>query len=252
MSGTLSCREPVYPSWQDAVELLPHAGIHGLEANQRPREELAEVVAGAQEHGVEVLTLATHVNLDAEESVAGYVAALDAAGSLGIPIVFTSASGSERELDDYMSDLRDLADEAQERGAVIALETHRPFCPNADRMLATMDAIGHPNVGINFDTGNIYYYNRDLASADELERVVEHVVSLHLKDTEGDYESFDFPVLGRGVVEWDRIFGTLDAAGFDGPLTLELEGPVVHGKARDQRHGAVVECVQFLRSIGVG
>ncbi|MGC9316850.1 MAG: sugar phosphate isomerase/epimerase family protein [Armatimonadota bacterium] len=251
MPGTLSCREPVYPSWQDAVELLPEAGIRGLEANQRPRAELAEVVAGAQEHGVEVMTLATHVNLDAEESVTSYLTALDAAAALDIPIVFTSASGSERGVDDYMSELGDLGDEAQERGVVMSLETHPPFCQNADRMLETMDAVAHPNVGVNFDTANIYYYNRDLTSAQELERVVEHVVSLHLKDTDGTYQSFDFPVLGRGVVELERIFATLDAAGFDGPLTLELEGPVVHGKDRDERHNAVLDCVQFLRSVGV-
>ncbi len=251
MSRKFSCREPVYPSWQDAVELLPDAGIHGLEASVRPLEELEPVVTGARERGLEVMTLAGHLNLDDDETVAAYVASLDAAGQLGVPILFTSESGGEQERDSYMGRLRDLSAEAAARDVVIALETHPPFCPNADEMLATMRAIDHPNLGINLDTANIFYYNEGLDSADELERVVDHVVSLHLKDTDGAFKSFDFPVLGEGVVQFERIFAILDRVGFDGPLTHELEGPITSGKSLEERHAAVVASMDYLRAIGV-
>lgn len=251
MSRKFSCREPVYASWQDAVSLLPNAGVHYLEAQMRPAEELGAVVTGAAEHGVTVLTVAGGVNLDSDESVATYLARLDAAAQFGVPIAFTSASGKEKDRDYYMGRLRELAAEAERRGVVISLETHPPFCQNADQMLATVDAVAHSHLKINLDTANIFYYNHGLDSADELEKIVDHVASLHLKDSDGSYESFDFPVLGRGVVRFERIFATLDDAGFDGPLTLELEGPVVGGKDRDERHAAVVACMEYLRSIGV-
>ena len=251
MSRKFSCREPVYASWEDAIELLPDAGIHYFEAQVRPAEELGAVVSAAEEHGIKVLTVAGGVNLDAEESVTNYLAGLDAAAQFDVPIAFTSASGSEQERDYYMGRLKELAEEAERRGVVISLETHPPFCQNADQMLETTSAVAHPHLKINLDTANLFYYNEGLDSADELERVVEHVASLHLKDSDGSPKSFDFPVLGQGVVQWERIFATLDEAGFDGPLTLELEGPIVGGKDRDARHAAVVACMDYLRSIGV-
>ncbi|MGD9495125.1 MAG: sugar phosphate isomerase/epimerase family protein [Armatimonadota bacterium] len=246
-----SCREGVYPSWQDAVRLLPEAGVRGIEINQRPPQELDPLAAGVRAGGLEVTSLSTHVDLDSDDSVTAYVAQLEAAGRLGIGVVFTSASGRGRESTWYMHRLADLADEADMRGVVMALETHPPFCMNADTMLGTISAIDRPNVGVNFDTANIYYYNRGLDSADQLAKVAQHVVSLHLKDTDGGYESFEFPVLGQGVVDFPRIFAILDEAGFDGPLTLELEGPITSGKSLQERHEAVLACMEYLRSIGV-
>ena len=131
MARKFSCREPVYASWQDAVELLPDAGIHYFEAQVRPAEELAAVVSAAKEHAVKVLTVAGGVNLDAEDSVTNYLAGLDAAAQFEVPIAFTSASGSEKGRDHYMGRLKELAEEAEGRGVVISLETHPPFCQNA-------------------------------------------------------------------------------------------------------------------------
>jgi sugar phosphate isomerase/epimerase len=251
MARKFSCREPVYGTWQDAVQRLPQAGICGLEASMRPADDLQELVTGAQEHGVEVMTLAGGVNLDSEESVAAYLGALDAARQCGVPIFFTSANGTEREREHYMGRLRELAQEAEERSVVISLETHPPFCQNADQMLETVGAAGHSHLKINLDTANIFYYNEGLDSADELERVIDHVASLHLKDTDGGFHSANFPVFGEGVVQWERVFATLDRTGFDGPLTIELEGPLVGGKDLEERHAAVVACMDYLRSLGV-
>ena len=104
---------------------------------------------------------------------------------------------------------------------------------------------------MNFDTANIFYYNEGLDSADELERVVDFVASMHLKDTDGGFKSPQFPVLGQGVVQFERIFATLERAGFTGPLTLELEGPLMRGLDAPARHQAVLECMEYLQSIGV-
>jgi len=118
-------------------------------------------------------------------------------------------------------------------------------------MLATMEAVDHPALRVNFDTANIFYYNEGLDSADELERVIDYVVSVHLKDTDGGFKSGNFPVLGEGVVDFPRIFGTLEDAGFDGPLTLELEGELMRDLDAPGRHEAVKGCMEYLRSIGV-
>lgn len=247
--STFSVREPVYRGWENALDLLPGSPVRGLEVNARPADELGDIVAALRDAGIEPMTLAGGVKLNDDASLAAYLGALDAMQQFDVPIFFTSASGE----DDHARAaglLRDLAEEAAGRGVVIALETHPPYCQNADGMLATMEAAAHPNLRVNFDTANIFYYNEGLDSADELERVIDYVVSLHLKDTDGGFKSNRFPVLGQGVVQFESIFRTLEGAGFDGPLTLELEGALMRELDVQGRHEAVLESMQHLRSIG--
>lgn len=244
-----SVREPVYRGWENAVKLLPETSIDGFEVSVRPADELADIVAALRDAGIEPKTAAGGVKLNDDASLANYVGALDALKELEIPIFFTSASG-EDDFDAAMDLLRDLAEKAAARDVVISLETHPPYCENADRMLATMEAVDHPNLRVNFDTANIFYYNEGLDSADELERVTDYVASVHLKDTDGGFKSGNFPVLGEGVVDFERIFATLEEAGFEGPLTLELEGELVRDLDVEGRHLAVKDCMDYLRSIG--
>ncbi len=245
-----SVREPVYQGWQNAVRLLPETSISGFEVSVKPPEELADIAQQLRDAGIEPMTAAGGVKLNDEASISAYIGGFDALAESDIPIFFTSASGEE-DFDVAMGMLRDLADHAAARDLVISLETHPPYCENADLMLRTMEAVDRPTLRVNFDTANIFFYNEGIDSADELERVIDYVASVHLKDTDGGFKSGNFPVLGQGVVQFERIFATLEEADFDGPLTLELEGEQVRDLDVDGRHQAVRDCMEYLRSIGV-
>ena len=251
MPGIISLREGGYGSWEAAVEHAPQAGIHHLEINVRPLEDLQAIAAAAGAKGVSILTLSGGVNLDSQESMDGFISMIEACEALQVPMFFVSANGKEADRDTLIMRLRGLGEEAASRGVMLSLETHPPFCTNGDEMLETMAAVSHPAVRLNLDTANIFYYNEGLDSADELERVMAYVASLHLKDTDGGFKSPDFPVLGEGVVQFPRIKQFLDERDFTGPLTIELEGPVVAGKDVAGRHEVVVGCMDYLRSIGM-
>jgi sugar phosphate isomerase/epimerase len=251
MPGTLSIREGVFGSWQNAVEYAPTAGINALEVSVRPLDQLKELAAAAEAVGVQILTLAGSVNLDLEESIDAAIQTLEACHQLQVGIFFCSATGKELDREIHMARLRNLADEAKTRGVTISLETHPPFCQNADGMLQTMRELNHPNVRINLDTANIYYYNEGLCSATELERVIDVVASVHLKDTDGGFHSPNFPVLGEGIVDFPRIRGILEAASFAGPMTIELEGPVVSGKDLPACVAICKACADFAKNSGL-
>lgn len=87
-----------------------------------------------------------------------------------------------------------------------------------------MEAIKHPAVRVNFDTANVYFYNQNVTAVGELGKVIDYVASVHLKDTTGGYEDWTFPTLGTGVVDFAEVFRMLNARGFAGPFTMELEG----------------------------
>lgn len=248
MANKISCREGVYGGWEQAASYLPKAGIQYVEVQVREAAELKKVADGYRAKGVTPLTIAGGVNLDDAAAIEKVKAACEAAKQVGIHHYFLSAHGADRAAS--MAKLRDLGVHAAKCGVTICLETHPPFCLNAAEMLKTMSEVNHPNVRINFDTANVFYYNQNIDSADEIEKVAKYVASVHLKDTDGGFKSGNFPVFGEGVVQFKRIFKTLHGVGFDGPLTMELEGDLMKGLDADGRHGKVVACMKYLKSIG--
>ena len=96
-----------------------------------------------------------------------------------------------------VANLRRLGDAAAEVGITLALETHKGPTQNAAAMLALMAEVEHPGVRLNFDTGNIAYYNRGADPCDELEKVKHLVHNVHLKDNRGGFEDWYFPAAGR-------------------------------------------------------
>jgi inosose dehydratase len=121
--------------------------------------------------------------------------------------------------------LRRIGDAAGSLGITVALETHKGPTQNADAMLRLMDELDHPQVRLNFDTGNIVYYNQGADVIAELERVKHLVRNVHVKDCRGGFEEWYFPAVGDGgAVDFRRVRETLDSVGFRGPYTVEIEG----------------------------
>jgi inosose dehydratase len=148
--------------------------------------------------------------------------------------------------------LRRLGDCAAEHGATLALETHKGPTQNAHSMLELMSDVDHPHVRLNFDTGNIAYYNQGADPCDELEQVKDLVCNVHLKDNRGGFEDWYFPAAGDGGrVDFGRIRRILDGAGFAGPYTIEIEG--IAGEPEpglDGRQERVRRSVAHLRACG--
>jgi inosose dehydratase len=148
--------------------------------------------------------------------------------------------------------LRRIGDTAGALGLTVALETHKGPTQNADAMLALMAELDHPAVRLNFDTGNIAYYNRGVDPCDELERVKHLVRNVHVKDNRGGFEDWYFPAVGDGgAVDFARVRAILDGVGFTGPYTIEIEG--IAGEPEpglEARHERVARSVQHLRACG--
>ncbi len=144
-----------------------------------------------------------------------------------VPVVVTGvgqpAEGAERAA--VVAALGRLGDLAGSLGLTIALETHRGPTENADAMLRLIAEVDHPAVRLNFDTGNLLYYNRGADLLAELERVKHLVRNVHLKDSRGGFEEWYFPAIGDGgAVDFAGVRLVLDSAGFTGPYTIEIEG----------------------------
>lgn len=172
----------------------------------------------------------------------------------GVPVVVSGAGqpADDDERRTVVAHLRELGDTARSLGMTIALETHKGPTQNADAMLMLIKEVDHLHVRLNFDTGNIAYYNRGADPVLELERVAHLVRNVHLKDNRGGFEDWYFPALGAGgAVNFTRVREILDGVGFTGPYTIELEGvggePEPGLEARQQR---ITQSVEHLRAAG--
>ena len=159
------------------------------------------------------------------------------------------ASSSERRT--IVDHLRRLGDTAGQHAITLALETHKGPTQNAEAMLALMDEVAHPHVRLNFDTGNIAYYNQSADPCAELEQVKHLIANVHLKDNRGGFEDWYFPALGAGGVDFTRVRRILDGVGFAGPYTIEIEG--IAGEPEpglEGRHDRIASSVRHLRACG--
>jgi L-ribulose-5-phosphate 3-epimerase len=249
--NVVACRAESYdPFVLLAYEHLAGLGIRHVEIPVPKAAELNAAIAELGRHGLRASSL--HGECDVRRAdVADQVAAqMPAFAATGARIMFVSVKAEGAPLATVYGRLREAGAVAAEAGVTIVLETHPDLVTNADVGLATMQGVNHPNIRINYDSANIYFYNHGVDSAAELRRLAAFVGAVHLKDTDGGYRSWNFPALGRGVVPFKDIFAVLDAAEFQGPYTLEIEG--IEGETRTQRMvcDRIAESVGFLRGLG--
>lgn len=169
--------------------------------------------------------------------------------------VVVSGAGQPVDLEErqrILEHLRRIGDMAGTLGITVALETHKGPTQNADAMLTLMDELSHPWIRLNFDTGNIAFYNKGVDPVAELSRVAPLVANVHVKDNRGGFEDWFFPALGDGgAVDFQRVRDVLDHVGFTGAYTIEIEGiggePEPGLVARQER---IRRSVDHLRSRG--
>ncbi len=81
-------------------------------------------------------------------------------------------------------------------------------------------------LGLNFDPSHYQLYGNDIPWA--VRQWGERIFHVHLKDCVGvpgglPGETFTFPLLGEGVVDWPAFFAALDDIGYRGYLSVEFE-----------------------------
>lgn len=133
---------------------------------------------------------------------------------------------------------------AAERGITLILENHYKddfweypeFAQKMDVFCELVDAIRHPNFGVNYDPSNAF-----LAGEDPLEllfRISDRVVTMHASDrylkegtiadlrneeegSLGYAKRLSHGEIGKGLNDYDAIFTELKRVGFDGWISIE-------------------------------
>jgi len=225
------------------LPLLPKlkaGGFDGVEVPLfRPSEfATADIAKGLAENGLEcticsVLTgglsvisedaavrRQTRVHMEDCVKTAAEVGAKIMAGPLYSPVGYLP--GRRRTADEWkwaVDCYQSLGPVLQQYGVTIAIEPlnrfETYFLNTAQDAAALCDQIGHPNVGVLFDTFHANIEEKDIAQG--YRTVGRHLKHVHTCEN-------DRGIPGTGHVEWKSVFQALHDLKYDGWLTIESFG----------------------------
>lgn len=252
MGNIIACNLGSYRQFgAGAYTHLAEIGLTNVEIGVPSAESVDEVQSNLKAHGLTATSLLGRCDVQSETVVSDFQPTLEIADKMGVKIIFASVHAGDTDKNVVYDRLCAIGENAAPSGIKVCLETHPDLIHNGEIALETMQAVNHPNICVNFDTGNVYYYNHNVTAVGEVQKVVPHVGAVHLKDTNGGYRTWHFPALGEGVVDFKAVFQTLNDAGFYGPFTMELEG--IEGENLDEAgvQARVAGSLQHLKDIGV-
>ncbi len=248
----IACRIGSYGEYvEDGWAHLPSIGIRHVELMCPDAAELPDLQSKLADHGLAASSLHCVCDIKRDDVVDVLKPQFDRFPELGTNVCFTSVHAGDTPRETVWKRLREIGEAAAARDVVVAMETHPDLVENAENSRATMDAVDHPNLRVNFDTANIYYYNEGASAVDELRESAEFVASVHMKDSSGKYRTWDFPTLGQGVVDYPAVFQIMRDRNFAGPFTMELEGTEGVILNREERLKHVADSAEYLKAIGV-
>jgi sugar phosphate isomerase/epimerase len=164
---------------------------------------------------------------DAEVDLARWVAAAARLDQPAMRITLGSPASRGTEpanvlVDRLVAPVGRAADAASAVGLALAIENHGDL--RAGELRDLIERVGRRNVGVTLDNVNLIRLGDDMLEGTRI--LAPLTLMVQLKDhLPGDPTAWGGPIctaLGEGVADLDGILGILSAAGFDGPVCVEL------------------------------
>ncbi|MFH1919086.1 MAG: sugar phosphate isomerase/epimerase family protein, partial [Planctomycetota bacterium] len=250
-ANVLACRMANYGKFQSAAwPHLPSIGFKHVFMNVMPPGEVEATKKLLAEHGLKIAVIRGDTDLSRPTSVDELAVQLETCERLGVRYMFLSPKHSEVSKEVACERLRRAGDVARRHGVTIALETHPDLGTNGDVHVETMKRINHPNIRVNFDTGNVTFYNHDTDAAAELAKCIKYVATVEFKDHNGEFKTWNFPTVGKGIVDFQAVMKVLAEHDCAGPITMEVEGVTGVEMDEAQTKKYVEESAAYVRSLG--
>lgn len=247
-----------YSYWHFTPEKLPlasiidraaDAGVMGLEIlhqqlGSEDNSYLQDIKRHAFQRGLALYNLGTSQNFVArdaeahEAQVRHTLHCIDLAHALGVPSIRVNAGtwavpggpglvesrGWTEPWEGFSEDdgfawaiegLSACVERAEQRGVMLLLENHWGLTTTAEGMLRVLEGVDSPWLRAILDMGN-FYYDGDMYGA--MERVAPYVDLAHAKTYPGGGLVFTIDV------DFARVFRILKNVGFQGYVSIEMEG----------------------------
>jgi sugar phosphate isomerase/epimerase len=236
---TLAC--PNWP-WEKIVSEAARLGYDGIEIrgiegemflpNARPflPEQIEHTKSLLAEHNLEICCLdsgcAFHTAEAASAAMQEGKATIDLAERLGVPYIrvfgdeIPKGSQEEEVLTRVAAGLEELGRYAEAKGVKVLLETHGDF-NTYSRIENVLKRTSSPAIGLLWDFEHPYMHGE--SPHDTYEHLAPYIFHTHVKDAKRVNQTKVLTLIGEGEVPVKDIVKLLQAGGYQGWLSLELE-----------------------------
>ena len=200
-----------------------------------------------KKYGLTLQCVAGHTRMMADDTLKRFKAVIDFAKRAGISYITTDTGEvkTKEDKDKFYSDIDTLSDYAKD--ITICLEMHGNWLNTAEKGKNIIERIGKPNIKLNYDTSNVIFYG-GVRPEEDIKAALPYMGYLHLKDHgTGEKGEWNFPALGEGVVDFEKIFDSVKE--YSGPISVEIE---FDGKEHELEEidEAVKKSYGFLKGYG--
>lgn len=217
-------------------ELMLVPGHLWIDADSSQLSDIARVVG---DRGLEIVSLnapGIDINIAAasrevrEFSIALYERFLHLAGELNARgMIFAPGKPNplfplpEPRLAEYLSAALDrLLPAAKNAGVTIFVENvPYSWLPTAKQLMEALGRYEPDDLRACYDIANAHFISEDYAEG--LARVAPRLSLVHVSDT--TQKTFRHDPVGQGDLDFTRLRGAIDAAGYAGPIALEIISP---------------------------
>lgn len=190
-------------------------------------EELEEKKKLMDKYGIKPIGLSGHCNLMEEQRLKDFEKNIELASKMGCKYIVTSTGEAHFETNDMIADdvlvenISKLVPVLEKYNIILVLELHGLYS-TGEAMSRIVRRVNSEYVGINYDTANVVHYSGILPT-DDVKCCVDLVKYVHLKDKIGGKGVWNFPGTGNGELPLKEFMEYLDAHGYDGPYSIEIE-----------------------------
>ncbi len=145
------------------------------------------------------------------------------------PILETVLGGTpaawEEQKQGMAEQLADWAETAQAAQTEIAIKAHvRSAVCTPDRLLWLLDTVNSPSIHVAYDYS--HFQLQGIRLRDSLAALIDKTKFIHVKDTRGNSDKFEFLLPGEGKTDYFEYFSILREHNYVGPVCVEASSQV--------------------------
>ena len=265
MKKLIGCSSGAYHdfSWERAIEGIAKSGFQYIEIGsitgycehvmpeRMQKGDVARLKEQLSRAGLEAITILGHSDLTTGEGLDILKRRITLAKEMGIRLINAGPGtvNSAQKENTFYDHIAEIAAVCEASNIKVALETHGHLTPTGKDCLEAMKKINSPFIGINYDTANVIYHG-GVRPEDDIENILDHIFIVHLKDKlTMEKKKLDFPPLGKGIIDFDRIFALLDESGYNGPFSADIELGEEESKDIQKIDEAVKASYEYLEKV---
>ncbi len=189
-------------------------------------DNAAKITTLLAEHNLKCLSFSSHVDLSRDGIVEVFKNRMAFAKKLGSQYIVSNAAPLQNK-SQFMQNIKELGQTAAGLKMVIVLENPGDGKANVmdsgEPAANLIEEIGHENVKINYDFGNLLSHCFEKIRPEEDYKLVRDcAVHYHIKDVASDDSGWYFTEIGNGTIDYHNILKELAALPEPVPISLEI------------------------------